>query len=77
MVPIPGVVSERGSPAARRAGMLLGPALFLVVLWLPGLPLDLAQRRMGAVTLLTATWWLTIRIATCSSPARIAMTRIR
>lgn len=53
---------EVGGPAARRAGFALGTLLFLGALYAPGLPLDAAQRRMAAVTLLTAVLWLSIAV---------------
>lgn len=54
--------SEVGSPLARRVGGVLGLALFAGALFLPGLPLDVAQRRMAAVTLLTAVLWLSVAV---------------
>lgn len=54
--------SEVGSPLARRVGALLGVGLFAAALFLPGLPLDVAQRRMAAVTLLTAVLWLSAAV---------------
>ena len=65
---------ERGGPLARRLGLLLGFALFLFLLFWPGLPLDSAQRRVAAVTALTATWWLTLALpiaATSILPAAL------
>ncbi|HVS18972.1 MAG TPA: SLC13 family permease [Planctomycetota bacterium] len=53
---------EVGSPAARRVGGVLGALLFAGALFLPGLPLDVAQRRMAAVTLLTAVLWLSVAV---------------
>ena len=50
---------ERGSPLARQVGLVLGPSLFLLLLFAPGLGLDPLQRRVAAVTALTATFWLT------------------
>lgn len=59
----PDSVSEGGAPpAVRRAGLLLGPALFLFVLWGPELagdPLPATARRCLAVTVLTAVFWMT------------------
>jgi len=54
--------SDRGAPAARRAGLVLGPALFLLLLLWPDLPLDGAQRAVAATTALTAAWWITVAI---------------
>lgn len=63
---------ERGGPLARRLGLVLGIALFLFLLFWPDLPLDSAQRRVAAVTALTATCWLTLALpiaATSMMPA--------
>jgi len=46
-------------PSIRRLGAALGPALFLLFLLAPGLPLDGPQRRVAAVTSWTAVWWIT------------------
>lgn len=65
---------ERGSPLTRRIGFFLGLALFTGFLAWPGLPLDPAQRRVAAVTALTATWWLTLALpiaATSILPAAL------
>lgn len=53
---------ERGGPFARRAGLIIGVALFFGLLFVPGLPLDALQRRVAAVTALTACLWLTVAI---------------
>ena len=52
--------SERSGPRARRAGLLLGVALFIALLFWPGL--DPLQRRVAATTALTAALWLTVAI---------------
>jgi len=65
---VPG--GERGRAA--RHGLLLGPVLFAALLLWPGLPLDGPQRRVAAVTALTATWWITVALpvgATALVPA--------
>jgi solute carrier family 13 (sodium-dependent dicarboxylate transporter), member 2/3/5 len=65
---------ERGSDGARRVGLLLGPFLFVVLLAWPDLPLDDAQRRVAAVTVLTAIWWITVALpvgATALLPAAL------
>jgi sodium-dependent dicarboxylate transporter 2/3/5 len=54
--------SSVGSPLARRAGLVAGLLLFLTALHAPGLPLDPAQRRMAAVTLLTGALWLSLAV---------------
>lgn len=46
-------------PSIARAGLVLGPLLFLAILWWPGGTLEPAQRRTAAVAAWTATWWLT------------------
>jgi len=56
---LPDPEPEAASPVVRRVGLVLGPLLFLVLLaWRSG-PLDDAQRKVAAVTALTATWWIT------------------
>jgi sodium-dependent dicarboxylate transporter 2/3/5 len=45
--------------AVARAGLLLGPLAFLVLLLWSGSGLDPTQRRVAAVAAWTATWWLT------------------
>ena len=40
----------------------MGAALFAALLWWPGLPLDPMQRKVAAVSALTATFWLTVAI---------------
>ena len=65
---------ERGSPRARRFGLVVGPLLFVVLLAWPDLPLDAAQRRVAAVTALTATLWITVALpigATSLLPAAL------
>jgi sodium-dependent dicarboxylate transporter 2/3/5 len=65
---VPG--DERGRAALH--GLVLGPALFAVLLLWPGLPLDGPQRSVAAVTALTATWWITVALpvgATALVPA--------
>jgi len=42
----------------RLVGLILGPLLFLALLFLPGDSLDPVQRRVAAVTALTAVWWI-------------------
>ena len=54
--------AERSGPAARRAGLAIGVGLFLGLLLLPGIPLDDLQRRVAAVTALTASLWLSVAI---------------
>jgi sodium-dependent dicarboxylate transporter 2/3/5 len=54
--------TETGAPAARWAGAILGPAFFLALLFWPGLPLDPAQRRVAAITALTAVLWITVAV---------------
>ena len=64
--------SERGSPRARRTGLILGPAAFAILLLAPGIPLDPAQRRVAATTALTAIFWITLALpvgATALLPA--------
>ena len=46
----------RGVP--RMVGLVLGPALFLLCLYLPSDSLTDVQRRVAAVTALTAVWWI-------------------
>ncbi|MEM6569058.1 MAG: SLC13 family permease [Planctomycetota bacterium] len=53
---------ERGGPIARRVGLALGALVFVGFLVAPGLPLDAMQRRVAAVTALTASLWLTVAI---------------
>ena len=53
---------ERGGEGALRAGLIIGPAAFLVLLFWPGIPLDPLQRRVAATTALTATWWITVAL---------------
>lgn len=58
----PADTSEVSRSGLRRAGGAMGALLFLGALFLPDLPLDAAQRRMAAVTLLTATLWLCMAV---------------
>ncbi len=63
--------SEERSGVAQR-GLWLGILLFLGLLLWPDLPLDGPQRRVAAVTALTATWWITVALpvgATALVPA--------
>ncbi|MEM6672782.1 MAG: SLC13 family permease [Planctomycetota bacterium] len=53
---------ERGGPLSRRLGLAVGVLAFLVFLFAPGLPLDAMQRRVAAVSSLTAVLWLTVAI---------------
>ncbi|MDP6839599.1 MAG: SLC13 family permease, partial [Planctomycetota bacterium] len=53
---------DRGSPAARRVGLILGFGLFCLLLFAPGLPLDPLQRKVAAVTALTAVLWITVAL---------------
>jgi len=65
---------ERSGKAARRIGLGLGGALFLGLLLVPGLPLDPMQRKVAAVTALTASLWLSVAIpvgATSLIPAAL------
>ena len=59
---------------ARRVGLVLGPVLFVILLlWRDG-PLDEAQRKVAAITALTATWWMTAALpigATSLLPAAL------
>ena len=55
-------VGERGSPAARRVGLILGPTLFVVILLWPGLPLDWRQRGVAATSALVAALWITVAV---------------
>ncbi|MGB0333716.1 MAG: SLC13/DASS family transporter, partial [Planctomycetota bacterium] len=65
---------ERSGKVARRIGLGLGGALFLGLLLVPGLPLDPMQRKVAAVTALTASLWLSVAIpvgATSLIPAAL------
>ncbi len=53
---------ERGAPAARRAGLVLGALGFLVLLLWPGLSLTYEQRAVAATTVLTALLWITVAV---------------
>lgn len=62
--------SERS--ARSNQGVALGLILFALLLFAPGIPLDGPQRRVAAVTALTATWWITLALpvgATALVPA--------
>ncbi len=52
-------LAEEGLPRLARAGLYLGPLLFLLVLLWPDLGLDGPQRRAAAIVAWTATWWIT------------------
>ena len=70
----PSETEVRGSRRARQLGLSIGVVLFLVFLLLPGLPLDGTQRRVAAVTGLTATLWITVALpvgATSLLPAAL------
>ena len=70
----PSETEVRGSRRARQLGLSIGVVLFLVLLLLPGLPLDGTQRRVAAVTGLTATLWITVALpvgATSLLPAAL------
>lgn len=54
--------AERSGAAGRRAGLTIGAALFLGLLFVPGIPLDPLQRRVAAVTALTASLWLSVAV---------------
>lgn len=58
----PGQPAERSGPVTRVLGLGLGLLLFIGILFTPGLPLDLLQRKVAAVSALTATLWLTVAI---------------
>ncbi|MDO5493692.1 MAG: SLC13 family permease, partial [Nesterenkonia sp.] len=52
--------SSRGIITRGRIGLVLGPTLFAVFLWIPQITdLDHAPRAVLAVTLWVATWWIT------------------
>lgn len=53
---------ELGPPLARRVGAAVGLLGALVLLLWPALPLDAAQRKVAAVTWLTATLWITVAV---------------
>ncbi len=54
--------TDRGSPTARRVGLILGFGLFAFLLLAPGLPLTPLQRKVAAVTALTAVLWITVSL---------------
>ena len=54
--------TQRAGPVQRRAGLFVGFAAFAMALWVPDLPLDPLQRRVAAVTALTASLWITVAI---------------
>jgi sodium-dependent dicarboxylate transporter 2/3/5 len=53
---------EVGGTRAQRAGFVAGPLFFLFLMLWPGLPFDGDQRRVAAITALTATWWITVAL---------------
>ena len=53
---------EQESPRAAKIGRVLGPLLFLAVLFWPDLPLTGDQRKVAAVTGWTAVWWITVAL---------------
>ena len=59
---VDGSPPERGGRIVQFLGLTLGLALFAVLLWAPGLPLDGMQRKVAGVSALTATFWLTVAI---------------
>ncbi|MDA1266005.1 MAG: SLC13 family permease, partial [Planctomycetota bacterium] len=55
-----------------RAGLIAGAVFFAILMFAPGIPLDGPQRRVAAVTALTATWWISVALpvgATALVPA--------
>jgi sodium-dependent dicarboxylate transporter 2/3/5 len=54
--------TEVGTRTARTAGGVVGVLGFVVLLAWPGLPLDLAQRKVAAVTMLTAALWISVAV---------------
>ena len=61
MSSLPGV-DERGGVLARRLGLGVGLLAFVGLLLWEGGPLDPMQRRVAAVTALTASLWLTVAV---------------
>ena len=62
--------TERGR--MDRTGLIAGAVFFVILLFAPGIPLDGPQRKVAAVTALTATWWITVALpvgATALMPA--------
>jgi sodium-dependent dicarboxylate transporter 2/3/5 len=55
-------VEERGAPRQRRLGLAVGALGFVALLLWPDLPLDALQRRVAAVTFLTASLWVSVAI---------------
>jgi sodium-dependent dicarboxylate transporter 2/3/5 len=53
-----GLAIDKPYGPRHRCGLLLGPILFILVLALPGIPLDGGARRVAAVAVLMATWWI-------------------
>ena len=51
--------SPNDTPLGKKVGLLLGPVLFLSVIFLAPIPDAPAANRMAAVALLMATWWIT------------------
>jgi len=58
----PDLGQEVGAPLACVLGGVIGLVGFFVLLLWPGLPLDGAQRRVAAVTVLTASLWITVAL---------------
>ncbi|MEZ6016487.1 MAG: SLC13 family permease [Planctomycetota bacterium] len=54
--------AEVSAPRVRSIGGVLGVCGFFFCLMWPGLPLDLPQRKVAAVTALTATLWITVAV---------------
>ncbi len=72
----PAVVPDTGASGewVRRVGLVLGPVLFAACLFGTGDALDDAQRKVAAITALTATWWMTAALpigATSLIPAAL------
>jgi sodium-dependent dicarboxylate transporter 2/3/5 len=61
-LPAPAAPEERSGPRGRRLGLALGLALFGVLLSAPGIPLEPAQRKVAAVTALTAVLWVSLAL---------------
>jgi len=56
------LVDERSAPLQQRIGLVLGAVGFTALLLWPDLPLDALQRRVAAVTFLTASLWVFVAI---------------
>jgi len=66
--------TEIAASSLARGGRIVGPLLFLALLLWPDLPLTTDQRRVAAITALTATWWITVALpigATSLLPAAL------